>query len=1069
MTKQTSLLVQRQVPGFVREDHPQFVEFLKAYYKFLEQPTNEYKNIKYITDVDLSVDRYENNFFNTYAHLLPKEYKVDKAFLIKNVLPLYLSKGSERSYKFLFRLLFDEEIVVRQLRDNILYTSASRWVKDNSLNVSGVIKCKFVSDGQNKEFYLTDYVSTSDVDVYVNDSLVNSGYGVSKTYRRLIFDNEPSIQITGTANVNVSVSSNTVHGNGTLFLTELKPGDTIIVDDEFKVISDISSNTTLNVDSSFTTSFSNKPLLLQSKIDVTYKVINKELFLSRKMTGVTSGASCLVEKTSFDLINNRETLRFYVDKKTVNGTFAIGEKLTTNIFVEPSSITATYIGNGVKKQYNLLHNISKDNIEVYVNNTLVENNYIISNLSKTITFDIAPNTGSKLEIKYKNVFTNVELSSLSELKSIQITDGGANYNVGDPTLIVAPGATRNPVAVVRKVFYPKIESIRVLEGGCGFQPGGNVTVNGIDLPLSNVKIGTVFAEPFTKSTANSFVVYSDVISDIDPANTLISTDGYGLSSLSGNLNTAIHYSLSEVEYFNIGEIIAVEVGDIFFPLLENPTLRALPAKLELSNVGYTLVNTTLQIDTFGSLGKIIIEQEGTAYSVGDEVVFTQKPMCLGIGAEAEVTEVGFSGQILNIDFVPSKITGTANVNVSSSNVLVEGTSTSFETELKVGDKIMIHHETRIVSDISSNTTMNVTEGFTESFVNKPVRSYNKYPLGGQGYTQDKLPDVTISSVTGSNASIKVIAIMGAGDIIQANVTPLNGRKVGAIEQIQILDAGEGFTTKPSIDMSNYGSGNAKAEAVLYSTFDTYEGKWLSTESIVSSADRKLQGLNYYTNHSYVISSSVEYRKYKSIVKNLLHPAGYVGYAELELKNEISADNVAVESQISNGASQIIRSVPFNVNVNVTQVFTNNVAQNVAINVQNFLINQHPGFNNVTFNVAQTSIITSEDQYLNASISIANTGILTGETDQLFSINTDVPRVLYGENDINFGVFGGVVITSAELSSTNSYSLIGNVSSGNSIFYYNLYSSNNAQLIDNMNQNNSILNAPNTAQWPITFI
>ena len=36
-THQTSLLVSEQIPGFVRSDHPVFVEFIETYYEFLSQ------------------------------------------------------------------------------------------------------------------------------------------------------------------------------------------------------------------------------------------------------------------------------------------------------------------------------------------------------------------------------------------------------------------------------------------------------------------------------------------------------------------------------------------------------------------------------------------------------------------------------------------------------------------------------------------------------------------------------------------------------------------------------------------------------------------------------------------------------------------------------------------------------------------------------------------------------------------------------------------------------------------------------------------------------------------------
>jgi hypothetical protein len=117
----TSLLINRQVPEFVREEYPLFVTFMEAYYEFLEQKqgtqlndlTTRSKDLRYISDVDQSIDDFEESFFNSYAELVPRNVQVDKAILIKNVLPIYLSKGSEASFKLLYRFLFGQELEVK--------------------------------------------------------------------------------------------------------------------------------------------------------------------------------------------------------------------------------------------------------------------------------------------------------------------------------------------------------------------------------------------------------------------------------------------------------------------------------------------------------------------------------------------------------------------------------------------------------------------------------------------------------------------------------------------------------------------------------------------------------------------------------------------------------------------------------------------------------------------------------------------------------------------------------------------------------------------------------------------
>ena len=59
-----SLLINRQVPEFVRDEYPLFITFLEAYYEYLETKqgtqlndlTAKAKDLKYLSDVDLSIE-----------------------------------------------------------------------------------------------------------------------------------------------------------------------------------------------------------------------------------------------------------------------------------------------------------------------------------------------------------------------------------------------------------------------------------------------------------------------------------------------------------------------------------------------------------------------------------------------------------------------------------------------------------------------------------------------------------------------------------------------------------------------------------------------------------------------------------------------------------------------------------------------------------------------------------------------------------------------------------------------------------------------------------------------------
>ena len=72
----TSLLINRQVPEYVREEYPLFISFIEAYYEFLENKqgsekndlTKKAKDLRYVSDVDASIDEFEDSFYNNFEH-----------------------------------------------------------------------------------------------------------------------------------------------------------------------------------------------------------------------------------------------------------------------------------------------------------------------------------------------------------------------------------------------------------------------------------------------------------------------------------------------------------------------------------------------------------------------------------------------------------------------------------------------------------------------------------------------------------------------------------------------------------------------------------------------------------------------------------------------------------------------------------------------------------------------------------------------------------------------------------------------------------------------------------------
>ena len=768
MDQKSSLLIEGQVPAFVREEYPLFVTFLEAYYEFLENKQGLNKNdlitqakkLKTIFDVDESINEFEENFFNTYASLIPVDVQGNKELLIKNILPLYQAKGSENSFKLLFRFLFHEEPTIFYPRDSILRASSGEWKIDNSIKVSTDISSFYTADGNTKQFVIISQEPSANLDVYVNGTLTTSGFKVLKEYNLVEFN------------------------------------------------SNVAANSTL---------------------EIFYNVIDRNIFNNRQLIGKTSGATTVVEKSFNRYLNNVEILEMFVDVKTSIGDFEIGEILETNVFI---------------------------------GDTLVD----------------------------------VRLRTVSELKEITIVNSGANYNVGDPVIITAPRSQRIPQAVVSSVSKGVIDSMTILKGGAGFKVNAPISADGFGKPFVDIDVVSVLTT--SSNSANSFRIFSDVISDIDPANTFINAASYGLSGVySGNSNSIIRHTFSNTSYTSIGEIIGVQINSVQINFGSIPNFNAEAANLVIANIGSTVTNTTVYINSFGSLGKTAIRNGGTGYSIGDELVFTNPSGSFGVGAAAEVRTIGTGGAITKIEFVPSKIVGTANVFTTNANVI--GTNTFFQANLIVGDLIMVNGESRSISTITSNTLMTVNTAFVANSTGKPVRVYGTHLIGGQGYNQNSLPTVTITSTGGSNANVEVVAIMGDGEQFTANI---GTNKPGSVQSVLIIDAGKGLKSVPDFDLSRSGDGTATLQAVLIPTVEEFPGKWISQKGLVSSSYTKLQGKDYFIDYSYVIVSSIQFQKYKQVLKELLHPAGLIPYSEVARTNEIESQRLKVSTEISQVAA-----------------------------------------------------------------------------------------------------------------------------------------------------------------------
>ena len=116
-----------QFPAIYREEGPLFVDFIQAYYKYIDEQENNFRDAFSVRDIDTTFERFLVYFKKKYLSSLPLKEDKDIRFLLKHIQDLYRRKGSKESIELLFRMFFDEEIEVFYPSLNLLRISDSKY------------------------------------------------------------------------------------------------------------------------------------------------------------------------------------------------------------------------------------------------------------------------------------------------------------------------------------------------------------------------------------------------------------------------------------------------------------------------------------------------------------------------------------------------------------------------------------------------------------------------------------------------------------------------------------------------------------------------------------------------------------------------------------------------------------------------------------------------------------------------------------------------------------------------------------------------------------------------------
>lgn len=128
-----AIALERQIPEHIREEYALFVDFIKAYYAFLEQ--TQQRDLEDIRSIDRTLNEFIVRFKGELSALFPTTGLEDERFILQRLREFYKSRGSKESYQFLFRAFFNRDAEIQYPSTQILRASDGKWVQEKSIFV----------------------------------------------------------------------------------------------------------------------------------------------------------------------------------------------------------------------------------------------------------------------------------------------------------------------------------------------------------------------------------------------------------------------------------------------------------------------------------------------------------------------------------------------------------------------------------------------------------------------------------------------------------------------------------------------------------------------------------------------------------------------------------------------------------------------------------------------------------------------------------------------------------------------------------------------------------------------
>lgn len=584
---------------------------------------------------------------------------------------------------------------------------------------------------------------------------------------------------------------------------------------------------------------------------------NSGSFAGRRVTGLTSGATAIVQKQSGTTRGSTVIIELFITD--LEGTFVSGEV-----------VESTETSDGIKASGTTLSVVS----DITVNNG--GTSYVVGDL---ITISGGGGTGAVASV---NTVTD------GAVNEIVISDGGDGYFGNEVFEYTVPsegsGASGQATAITSSGVA------RIYGNTITITAFASTQINAADYggDLSGHNANT----HFYSNANNTFDITVGSSANYTVGMFVASTGNTTIGTVVGVPDgTSIIYALSDVTLPN------------FYPGTNPSTISAYFANgTAVSSTSTTVSAITsvsdeqyfgalaLQEISYGSIKTAEVLSVGSGFDIAPVVKATQSQITAFNNDDGIL---GPRSRFLNFDTniqflfhhgnqIQGETSGAAGTILDP---FIESTGNSTFSTLRYRKDI-----TRLVIDS--------TDGSSNAGENLLLE--DGYAPGHGSYTSDtsfagqfKMEDVdfianetVLQLTTTANAVSATQNVVTIDNTLRGNnaVIQSGNLSIGAITSVSITDFGLGYTSVPTVTAST-GDNNANLVATIGASAQK-SGAYSSEDSLLSGKD-KIQDSYYYQDYSYVLKTDISVDSYRDTVKSFIHPAGWALFGEINFSTDLS--------------------------------------------------------------------------------------------------------------------------------------------------------------------------------------